>query len=64
MPISAEDREHVLASAVEILRHPQREKLLRIISDRIQHDAYDDEHERELDRIVFAIARSIGDELS
>jgi hypothetical protein len=63
MPLSPDDREHILRTAVEILRHPKREKLLRIVADRIESDDYSDEHERELDRVIFALSRTIDEEL-
>ncbi len=64
MPLSPEHREHVLRTTVEILRHPRRRKLLQIVEQRIAHDDYADEQERELDRVIFALARSVDVELA
>lgn len=64
MPLRPDDREHILRTAVEILRHPKRERLLRIVADRIENDDYLDEHERELDRVIFALSRTIDEELA
>lgn len=64
MPLRPDDREHILRTAVEILRHPKRERLLRIVADRIENDDYSDEHERELDRVIFALSRTIDEELN
>ncbi|MFW5739331.1 MAG: hypothetical protein ACOC1F_03080 [Myxococcota bacterium] len=63
MPLSVEQREHVLQTTVEILRHPRRDKLLRIVQDRIENDDYPDEGERELDRVIFALARALDEDL-
>jgi hypothetical protein len=63
MPLTSEQREYILSTAVEILRHPKRDKLLRIVEDRIRRDDYPDDHERELDRVVFALSQTISVEL-
>ncbi|HNT00359.1 MAG TPA: hypothetical protein PLJ27_23490 [Polyangiaceae bacterium] len=64
MALTAEDREYVIQAAVEILRHPNRDRLLRIVVDRLEADRYQNEHERELDRVVYALSRTIHDDLS
>ena len=57
MPLCPEHREHVLRTAVELLRHPRRPRLLKILADRLEHE------ERQLDRIIFALARTVDEEL-
>lgn len=63
MPLSPEQREHVLRSTVEILRHPRRHKLLQIVADRLEHDVYADDDERDLDRVILALAQTLDEEL-
>ena len=63
MPLTAPQREHVISTALEILRHPHRERLLGILEDRLAHGDYPDADEQSLDEIAYAVARAVGDEL-
>lgn len=63
MALSAEDKEYVLASAVDILRHRKRERLIVILRDRLEAGDYPDERERKLDEIVLALTTAIDEKL-
>lgn len=63
MSLDPEDREYVVSSAVDILRHRKRERLLQILKDRLAQDDYDDEKERELDRVVLSLALAVDEQL-
>ena len=63
MALSVEDREYVLASAVDILRHRKRDRLLEILRQRLEAGDYLDERERRLDEIVLALATAIDEKL-
>lgn len=65
MSLSPEDREQVIDAAVDLLRHHKRERLLKILEDRLERDDYPRERERErdLDRVALALARAIDEQL-
>jgi hypothetical protein len=63
MSLDPEDREYVVSSAVDILRHRKRERLLQILKDRLAQDDYDDEKERELDQVVLSLALAVDEQL-
>ena len=66
MPLDRSQREYVISSVVDILRHRHRSKLLGILESRLRDDDYDQAdatEERELDRVVLALAKSIDEEL-
>ncbi len=64
MPLDPEDREYVVSSVVDILRHRKREKLLEILRERLEHSDYDDAVEKDLDQVVLALARAIDEQLT
>ncbi len=63
MALSREERAYVVDSACDLLRHRHRGRLIRILERRVAGEDYDDERERELDRVVLAVARVIDAEL-
>jgi hypothetical protein len=64
MQLSDAQRERVIATAVDLLRHRDRERLLRILKQRTDNlEEYPDEEERALDRVAYALARVIHDKL-
>ncbi len=64
MALSKDDRTYVVQTASELLRSQHRKRLLRILENRLREtDGYPDEHERELDRVVLAVATVVDDEL-
>lgn len=63
MPLDREDREYVVSSVVDILRHRKRDKLLEILRERLQMGDYEDGEEQELDQVVLALARAIDEQL-
>ena len=65
MALSNEDRAYVVETACDMLKHRHRGRLVEILEDRLKSsDGYEDERERELDRVVLVIARVIDDELA
>ena len=64
MPLSAADRAYVVNTAVDLLRHRKRDRLLRILGERISHGRYEDAHERDLDEVAWSIAKVVDEELS
>lgn len=65
MALSTEDRGYVVQSAIDLLRHEHRGRLRRILADRVEGaDGYDNERERELDRVVLAVTEVIDAELA
>ncbi len=63
MSLDPEDREYVVSSAVDILRHRQRGRLIRILRERLNRGDYDDDRERELDRIVLSLTQTLDEKL-
>ncbi|MBW2524401.1 MAG: hypothetical protein JRI23_09510 [Deltaproteobacteria bacterium] len=63
MALSAEEREYIVRTAVDLLRHRSPERVLTILADRLAQDDYDSPAERELDEVALAIARAIHREL-
>lgn len=63
MPLSAAHREYVIATAVDLLRHRQRERVIAILAERLAHGDYPDPVEADLDRIALAIARAVDEQL-
>ena len=63
MPLSDDEREYVIATAVEILRHHKRDRLLEILADRLAAGDYPDDDERDLDHIAHTIASTIHAQL-
>ena len=59
--LSSKDRDHIIAAAVEILRHRRRHQLLRILEARLRQGDYGDDSdtERRRDRVTLAVARTI-----
>ncbi len=65
MTLTSDDHAYVVETACDLLRHRQRGRLIQILEARqTSSDGYADERERELDRIVLAIAHVIDDELA
>lgn len=64
MALTSAEREHVVSTAVDILSHPKRDKLLDILRRRIALGDYPDGDELGLDEIAYAVARTINDELA
>ena len=64
MALTDQQRECVIRSAVQILKHRKRDRLLEILAQRLANDDYEDEAERELDRIAHALACAVKDELA
>jgi hypothetical protein len=63
MPLDNKDREYIVSSAVDILRHRRRDRLLTILEERMSHGDYDELHEEDLDRVVLALVKAVDDEL-
>jgi|GEM_PF-773696 hypothetical protein len=63
MALSPEQREYAIQAAVELLRHPKRDHLLDILSERLAHGDYQDPGEAAIDRIVMSIAKTIDEDL-
>ena len=63
MPLTPQEREQVLATALELLRHKQRDRLLQILADRLAAGDYPDDRERDLDEIACALARAVDEQL-
>jgi hypothetical protein len=63
MPLSTEEREYVVQTAVDLLRHRSPERVLGILQQRLSQGDYDSDHERELDEVALSIARAIHREL-
>ena len=63
MPLNAEDREYVISTVVDLLRHRNRQRLLRILEQRLRRGDYPDAHEEDLDRVAHALAQTIDDGL-
>lgn len=63
--LSREQRQYVIAAAVDLLRHRNRERVLRILEERLAQGDYPEgqEEEQDLDRIALAIARTIDEKL-
>ena len=63
MPLSSADREHVVETVLDLLRHRDRKRLLKILEQRLADGDYPDAGEQELDRIACALARAIDAQL-
>ena len=63
MPIDPKDREYVISSVVDILRHRKRERLVSILEERLSSGDYDDDKERDLDQVVLALAKVVNEQL-
>ncbi len=63
MALQPDDREHVISSVVDILKHHHRDRLLRILEDRLEAGDYDELAERDIDRVVLALARAVESDL-
>ena len=63
MPLSPEEREYIVETAVELLRHRSPDRVLGILAERLERDDYPNELERELDEVAYSIARAIHSEL-
>jgi hypothetical protein len=65
VPLTRDQRERVIEKAVDILRHRRRDRLLAILEERLARGDYpaDQEEERDLDRIAWAIARAVDEQL-
>ena len=63
MGVTHDEHELAIRTAVSILSHPERDRLLDVLARRLRSNAYANERERETDRIAFAIARSVLDQL-
>jgi len=63
MALDPADREYVVSSVVDVLRHRRRDRLLRILKDRLARGDYDSEKERDLDRIVLSLAQAVDEQL-
>jgi hypothetical protein len=63
--LSNDQRRYVIESAVDLLRHHRRGRVLEILEQRIAREDYPQglEEERDLDRIALAIARAVEREL-
>ena len=60
MTLSGADRAYIVETAHDLIAHPKRDQVLQILADRVdQGDGYADVHERELDRVVLVVARTI-----
>jgi len=64
MPLTPQEREQVLTTALELLRHRRRDRLLQILADRLAAGDYPDERERDLDEIAHALARAVDEQLA
>jgi hypothetical protein len=63
VPLSDADRATVVDAAVDLLRHRDRRRLMKILEDRIRQGDYPGEHEQDLDRVALALARAIDAQL-
>lgn len=63
MALSRQEREYVVQTAVDLLRHRSPERVIAIVEQRLRDDDYDAPAERELDEVALAIARAIRAEL-
>ena len=64
MSLTPEEREVVIETAVQILKHRKRERLAAILAQRIENGDYPCDEERQLDQIALAIARAVEEELN
>ena len=64
MPLTLQEREQVLSTALELLRHKRRDRLLQILADRLAAGDYPDDRERDLDEIAYALARAVDEQLA
>jgi hypothetical protein len=65
VPLTDKQREYVINTAVDLLRHHRCARLLEILGKRISEGDYPEglEGERDLDRVAHAIARAMEREL-
>ena len=63
MPLTPAEREYVVATACDLLRHQSPDRVLAVLSDRLERNDYPDDEERDLDEIALAVARAIREEL-
>ena len=64
MPLTLQEREQVLSTALELLRHKRRDRVLQILADRLAAGDYPDDQERDLDEIAYALARAVDEHLA
>jgi hypothetical protein len=64
MALDTNEREQVISTAVDLLRHPKRERLMKLLEERIERGDYPDDAELRLDRLALTIARTIDAELA
>ena len=62
--LSAEERRHIVDTAVEILRDRRRDRLLGVLADRITAGDYPSAREHGLDEVAYAIGEAIAAELA
>lgn len=63
MTLDPDEREYVVSSVVDILRHRKRERLLQILRKRLALGDYDAPQEKDLDQAVLALAQSVAERL-
>lgn len=63
MALETDERAYIVDTAVDILRHRKRRRLLDILGERLRKDDYDDPKERGLDEVAYAVAKAIDDDL-
>lgn len=63
--LSKEQRQYVIATAVDLLRHRSRKRVLQVLEQRLAEGDYPEaeNEEQDLDRIALAIARTIDEKL-
>jgi hypothetical protein len=65
MALRPDEREHVISTAVDLLRHKRRDKLMALLEERIDRGDYPPgSSEEKLDRIALTIARTIDEQLT
>jgi len=62
MPLDAEDREYVISTALDLLRHRKRRRLVQLLGERLARGDYTDPREQDLDRIAHALAEAVDRE--
>jgi hypothetical protein len=63
VPLGDDEREQVIRTALDVLRHRRRGRLLEILRERLDRGDYPDDHEASLDEIAHALARAVDGKL-
>jgi hypothetical protein len=64
--LTSEEREYVIMAAVDLLRHHRRHQVMEVLRRRIELGDYPAgaEGEQDLDRLAYAIARAVDEQLA